>query len=137
MAAPWVLGYPRAAGGWGNEVLTDFWTGAAVVMVSALGFLGYGSSIRRALRPTTAQAAHVSPPEAPPAPAPQRDSAPEAPAPSPQLTPARSPVQVQPGADLDDILVPIATALLSDLAKRGSDSDGAGGSSASAEGGAS
>ena len=124
MVAPWILGYPRPASGWGDQVRTDFWTGVAVVFLSGLGFVWYGLGIRRALQPA----------------APPTERAGGG-APTPEVSgrgglPAASPTQlhVPPGADLEDILVPIATALLSDLVQRGEQRGGP--SAPSREGGA-
>lgn len=123
MLAPWVLGYPRPAGAWGSETLTDFWSGLGIVVVAAVTLVLYGAGLTADLR-----RAGVIAPRAAPAPPLVGEAS---------LNgmnavngvggaAARPPIQgtgpSDPAggatADFEELLVPLATALLSDLVKR-------------------
>lgn len=116
MVAPWLLGYPRPTAAWGDPVLIDFWTGVAVIVLAALALTAYGRVSARALKPVGAhvRARHADEVSATVARVEETPPAGNAAEP-PRAAPAP---QVPASAELDDILVPIATALLSDLAKR-------------------
>lgn len=114
---------------------TDFWSGAVVLFLSALGFVGYGRGIRRELRP-----ARLATPaeQGPDAPGRRRGGAvvpTSAAPPHGQAAGGTEPSQAPPRADLDDVLVPIATALLSDLVQRGEQRGGQSGQSGEGGGG--
>lgn len=120
MLAPWVLGYPRPAGAWGSETLTDFWSGLGILVVAAVTLVLYGAGLTADLR----RAGVLAPRPAPPPPLVGEAS----------LNgvngvgraAARPPIQAMgPGdptgggtGDFEELLVPLATALLSDLVKR-------------------
>jgi hypothetical protein len=121
MLAPWVLGYPEPAGGWGGQVLNDFWTGLGIVAFAGLALGLYGATLGAELRRTGVLA-----------PSPPRRASPEAAgdgalaasngewAAAHALAPdaARAEDGAPLRADLDDLLVPLARVLLSDLVQR-------------------
>jgi hypothetical protein len=112
MVDPWVLAYPRPSGGWGPETLTDFWTGLAVVVVSGVTLVLYGVGVRaeleaRGLVPARPRPAPAAAP-VPARPAAEVNGRAAEPRPAPPAAPA----------NLDEVLVPIATALLTDLVRR-------------------
>ncbi len=122
ITAPWVLRYPRPVSGWGSMVLTDFWTGTAVVVLTAVTFMLYGRQIAHAFWTQSLPAAEVTEPVATP-----RAATPTPDAPTDEATdtsanpaePEKIPATVAlAAADIDELLVPIATALLTDLAQR-------------------
>lgn len=128
MVGPWTLGYPQPAGAWGSAVLLDFWTGLGVVLVASVTLIVYSGALAGALR-----AAGLIEERPRPRPVLEEGAAAnglaEAPAaaaePDTNGTP-RAPQAVRPagataaagGVNLDEMLVPIATALLSDLVAR-------------------
>ncbi len=132
LVAPWVLSYPQQASGWGPQVLTDFWTGMAVLVLAFLALALYGGTAARALRAPVASAATAAVAEptgdedAAPVPEamPAQNGAAHEPAAPPPVAPAPAPATAS--GTLDDMLVPIATALLSDLVKRRAAASGGG-----------
>ena len=127
MLAPWWLGYPRpAAGGWGAAVLTGFWTGLGVIVVAGAAVAVYAGSLAEALRRAGVIASR-----------PRRALTDDGVAsvgdgqafsaaraqPEPAVPDGvRGPASV---ANLDELLVPVATALLRDLARRQTTGGGA------------
>ncbi len=141
MMAPWVLWYPRPAGGWGAPTLIDFWTGVAVVTLSGVTALLYAAALRDALRCACLVPGHTRgsrrqrragrrslrvadvpspPPDAPNAGSDLISEIREASGSgrvSPPAVAGRNEDAVLP-VRVDDVLVPLATALLADLARR-------------------
>jgi hypothetical protein len=120
MVSPWTLGLPQPGSGWGGAVLTDFWTGLGVVVVSALTMALYGGTLAAALR----RAGLLPRPERrpvleaeEPTPAEANGHADGLGRALPEAAPRPAPAAAG-SANLDDILMPIATALLSDLVQR-------------------
>lgn len=135
--SPWVLGVPQPAAGWGAQTLTDFWTGLGVTLAAGITLALYGGSLAAAVRRAGVVAA-PSPRSLGSAARPDRGagSSPASGQASGDGAGARNelaaltgagaapaagtaPPAPHPGAvDLDDVLVPLAAALLSDLVQR-------------------
>lgn len=115
MVAPWVLGYPQPVSAWGAETLTDFWSGLGIAAVAVISLMLYGGALSAELRRAGVV---IAPPPRPASP----DASLDGLAPGDARATAQR-VDGQQGAgatagDLDQILLPMATALLADLVKR-------------------
>lgn len=111
ITAPWVLRYPRPASGWGSMVLTDFWTGIVIVVLAGLTFALYGRQIARAFQTDSLPQEEITEPDSTANPVTEAPIAPTEPE-----APRTTVLSVAP--DIDELLVPIATALLTDLVQR-------------------
>ncbi|MCL4543288.1 MAG: hypothetical protein M1118_01610 [Chloroflexi bacterium] len=106
MLAPFAFGYQRGGANWADSTKNDFWMGLGIALVSLLGVALFTRSVVAELRRVGVIKPH---------PAPQ-------PVPAPEAQPAMA---AMPGArpaastsDLERVLLPMATALLADIAER-------------------
>ena len=106
MQAPFAFGYQPGGADWSDGTKNDFWVGLALALLSLLGVALFVQSLlaelRRqgVLRPRPAPKPATPPPLAAPA------------------APAASAASVANSAELERVLVPLATALLADMAER-------------------
>lgn len=131
LVSPWVLDYPRPASAWGAPTLIAFWTGAGVVAVSAVTLLLYAATLAAALRRLAGAAAARPAPAVVGSRAARRHRARSAAAAAPPRGVAAedradSEAAARPVANVDEVLVPLATALLADLVRRRSAAGGQG-----------
>lgn len=104
VCAPWVLGYQAGTGPWSTATTSDFWSGIACLVLAGVALLLYSRSLTEAL-----YRAHVLRPKVRVVPStPTQES----------VTPGSGPALGSATQNLDELLVPIAHALLQDLQKR-------------------
>jgi hypothetical protein len=102
MQAPFAFGYQPGGASWADATKNDFWVGLAIALVSLIGVGLFAQSLLVELR--RAGVIKPRPVMQPPA----------------QPVPAAAPM-MQPGAttsELERVLLPMATALLADIAER-------------------
>ena len=106
MLAPFALAYQRSGADWADPTYVDFWTGLPLMVVSLVGLGLYVSGLVEELR----RRGIMRRPYAAPAQQPQASGAPEGNAPSSEN-------------NMEQILLPLVTAMLKDMQERESSRD--------------